>query len=201
MLTRQDDNSILVTGKLAKDTYTIVAPIELPAVTGIKLEALTDDSLPAKGPGRAQNGNFVVNELKVSLSAKGEESQPQALTLENATADFAQANFPAAGAIDASDQTGWAVSPQFGKPHEAIFELTEGAETSDKLLTITISQQYTDGKHMLGRFRLSVTAGEKPLARPKLPEAVAAALAVPKTSGPTSSTKQLPTTTARSTPI
>ena len=48
------------------------------------------------------------------------------------------------------------------------------------MLTITISQQYVDGKHCLGKFRLSVTDGDKPLTRPKLAEAVAAALAVPK---------------------
>ena len=48
------------------------------------------------------------------------------------------------------------------------------------MLTITISQQYVDGKHVLGKYRLSVTDGTRPLTREKLPEAVAAALAVPK---------------------
>jgi len=48
------------------------------------------------------------------------------------------------------------------------------------VLTISISQQYPDGKHLLGKFRLSVTDGTRPLTRAKLPEAVAAALAVPK---------------------
>jgi hypothetical protein len=179
-LTKQDDQSVLVTGKLAKDTYMITATTKLAAVTGLKLEALTDDSLPAKGPGRAKNGNFVVSELKLSIGPKSEPSQAEAVALENAFADFAQANYPAAGAIDGNDQTGWAVSPQFGKPHEAVFQLVEAAQAGDKLLKIALLQQFNDGKHALGKFRLSVTGGDKPLARTKLPEAVAAALAVPK---------------------
>ena len=34
-------------------------------ITGIRLEVLADKSLPAKGPGRAPNGNFVLNDFKV----------------------------------------------------------------------------------------------------------------------------------------
>src|SRR5207245_418397 len=102
--------SILATGPLAKDVYTIVAPVDLKSITGLKLEALSDSSLPASGPGRAPNGNFVVSELKVTIASKGEPSQSQPLVLENATSDFNQDNFLAAGAIDRNDQTGWAIS-------------------------------------------------------------------------------------------
>src|SRR5262249_27250384 len=48
------------------------------------------------------------------------------------------------------------------------------------VLAITLSQQYKDGKHLLGKFRLSVTDGQRPLNKEKLPEAVAAGFAVPK---------------------
>jgi hypothetical protein len=196
-LTKQDDQAITVTGTLAKDTYTIVAPTSLPTITGLKLEALPDSSLPGGGPGRAANGNFVVNELKAALAPADKPQESQPLSLENATSDFNQANWPAGGAIDGNDQSGWAIMPQFGKAHEAIFEVKstphaprEGAKDADvtpengiprsvmRTITITISQQYRDGKHLLGKFRLSVTDAQKPLARPKLPEAVATALAV-----------------------
>jgi hypothetical protein len=180
-LTRHDDKSIIAMGKLAKDTYTIVAPVDLKAITGLKLEALSDDSLPAKGPGRANNGNFVVNELKVTIAPKSDPSQSTAVELANASADFSQDNYHVSGAIDGNDQTGWAASPQLGKSHEATFETkTDVGHEGGSILTITISQQYPDGKHVLGKFRLSVTDGTRPLAKPKLPEAVAAALAVPK---------------------
>jgi len=147
----------------------------------LKLEALPDASLAASGPGRAPNGNFVVSELKVTIAAKSDPSQTQPLALENASADFSQDNMHVASAVDGNDETGWAISPQFGKLHEAIFETKDDAgHDGGSVLTITISQQYPDGKHLLGKFRLSVTDGTRPLTRPKLPDAVTAALAVPK---------------------
>src|SRR5207248_3468440 len=132
-------------------------------------------------PCRATNGNFVVKDLKATLAPKGDPSQSTLVELQNAAADFNPDSFHVGGAIDGNDETGWAVSPQFGKPHEAVFETKNdvGAE-GGSLLTITISQQYMDGKHLLGKFRLSVTDGPRPLSRAKLPEAIAAALAVPK---------------------
>jgi len=180
-LTKQDDGSIVVSGSLAKDVYAITANVDLRAITGLKLEAIADPSLPGGGPGRAPNGNFVLSELKVTFTSKGSDSQPVAVILENGTADFSQSNFSPAGAVDGNDQTGWAVSPQFGKSHEAIFEVKENETLRGKgVVTITLSQQYKDGKHLLGKFRLSVTDGDRPLSKEKLPEAVAAGLAVPK---------------------
>jgi hypothetical protein len=184
-LTKQEDQSIVASGKLAKDVYTIAAPLALKEITGLKLEAISDPSLPAKGPGRAANGNYVVNELKVSVAPKSEQAEAKPVVLENASADFSQDNYPVAAAIDGNEETGWAASPQLGKSHEAVFEVKvfevkEDSEGGERVLTITISQQYVDGKHCLGKFRLSVTDGDRPLSRPKLPEAVAAALAAPK---------------------
>jgi hypothetical protein len=180
-LTKQDDKSIVATGTLAKDIYTIVAPVDLKGITGMRLEAIPDDSLAAKGPGRAPNGNFVVSELKVTIAPKSDPTQLQPVALENPSADFSQDNWHVGGAIDGNDQTGWAVMPQLGKAHEALFETkADAGYEGGSLLTITISQQYPDGKHLLGKFRLSVTDGSRPLTRPKLPDAVAAALAVPK---------------------
>jgi hypothetical protein len=180
-LTLQADNSILVSGKLTKDTYIITAPVELQAITGLRLEALTDASLPANGPGRAPNGNFVIHEFQAAISPKNEPPKSLPVRLQNAAADFSQNNFPIAAAIDGNETTGWAVSPQLGKPHEATFETKEDAgHTGSSHLTVTISQQFQDNKHLLGKFRLSVTDGTRPIGGAKLPEAVAAALAVPK---------------------
>jgi len=180
-LAKQDDQSIVATGTLAKDTYRIIAPVDMAGITGIKLEALADDSLPGKGPGRAQNGNFVVHELKVTIAPTSDPSQSAPVELANASADFSQDNYHVGGAIDGDDATGWAISPQFGKSHEALFETkTDVGHEGGSVLTITLSQQFPDGKHVLGKFRLSVTDGTWPLTRAKLPEAVAAAIAVPK---------------------
>jgi len=75
---QQADGSILVEGDKAKGTYRLVAPIPIDRVTGIRLEALADDRLPARGPGRAGSGNFVVTEFTARwLSAAGPQKLVQ----------------------------------------------------------------------------------------------------------------------------
>ena len=68
-LTKQPDGSILASGKNpSPEFYTIKAKVDLKRVTAIRLEVLTDPSLPANGPGRAPNGNFVLNDIKVKAA-------------------------------------------------------------------------------------------------------------------------------------
>ena len=69
-LTKQPDGSLLASGTLGyPDTYTVVAEVPVSGLTGLRLEALADKSLPGMGPGRAANGNFVLSNLRVSLDA------------------------------------------------------------------------------------------------------------------------------------
>jgi hypothetical protein len=75
-LTELGDHSILVSGALPNtDLYTITAPTTLTGITGIRLEALTDPSLPFGGPGRQPvNGNFVLSEFTIGIDAIPEPS-------------------------------------------------------------------------------------------------------------------------------
>ncbi|HWQ92460.1 MAG TPA: proprotein convertase P-domain-containing protein, partial [Clostridia bacterium] len=61
-LTRLPDNSILASGAAPDlDVYTVLAKTPLTNITGVRLEVLTDPSLPSGGPGREpNNGNFVL---------------------------------------------------------------------------------------------------------------------------------------------
>jgi hypothetical protein len=70
-LTQQPDGSIFVAGEKAKGSYRIVAPVLLDKVTGIRLEALADDRIANKGPGRGTGGNFVVTEFTARELAAG----------------------------------------------------------------------------------------------------------------------------------
>ncbi len=58
------------------DTYTVTCTTSLANITGVRLEALADASLPWNGPGRADNGNFVVTEFKVLEGAGGGYKYP-----------------------------------------------------------------------------------------------------------------------------
>jgi hypothetical protein len=158
-LDKQNDGSILVGGpNEAQELYTVVIKSPLQNITGLRLEVLPDNSLPAKGPGRGPNGNFVLNELRVTVrdAAKATE-KGKPVQLHNAQTTFAQDGFPITNVIDNNPVSGWAVSPQFGKPQEALFQFRQpvkfptGAE-----FTVTMDQRFGGG-HNIGKFRLSVT--------------------------------------------
>jgi hypothetical protein len=180
-LTKQADGSILVSGKNpSPDAYTVTADTMLTGITGIRLEVLSDPSLPAQGPGRAPNGNFVLNEFKVAAAQKGDQSKPKAVALQKAVADFSQDGFGVAGAIDNNPQTGWAISPAFGKAHVALFETKAPIAFPNGItLTFTLDQTYPGGEHNIGKFRLSVTTAKPPIALSTLPEAIAKISAKP----------------------
>jgi hypothetical protein len=61
-LTLQPDGSVFVDGDNGKGVYRITTPSSLEKITGVRLEALADERLPNRGPGRG-NGNFVVTEF------------------------------------------------------------------------------------------------------------------------------------------
>lgn len=180
-LAKQPDGSVLVTGENpATDRYTLTIKTPVEGITALKFEVLPDASLPAMGPGRAPNGNFVLSELKATIAAEGSEAKPVAL--QNAAADFAQLNFPPALAIDgkAAPKQGWAVSPEFGKPHVAVFE-TKDNLPAGATLTLVMNQGW-GGQHTIGRFRLSATNAPRPVKlegnQPSYPAEVAQILAV-----------------------
>jgi hypothetical protein len=155
-----------------KETYTVTVKADLTHVTGFRLEALDDDAFPARGPGTSPNGNFVLTEFRVTADGKP-------VKLQNASADFSQDGYPVAGAIDGKDNTGWAVLPQLGKPHVAVFEagmplaLPEGGAG----VTVALEFQSQFPQHNIGKFRLSATGAMSP-SRQFVPASVREALAV-----------------------
>ena len=152
-----DDGSITVSGTLARDKYVVetVVPDGLKA-RYFRLEALPDAVFPASGPGRASDGNFVVSRFSASFVPPDSQAEPAAITFITAQADFEQASFPAKSALDDNLKDGWAVSPQFGKAHVAVFEVApEIVIPAGSKLRVAIEQQHSD-QHSLGKFRLTV---------------------------------------------
>ncbi|MFM7248620.1 MAG: WD40 repeat domain-containing protein [Planctomycetaceae bacterium] len=152
------DGAVLVTGSLAKDVYTIKAVVPPGGnVRQVKLEALADPSLPAMGPGRAGNGNLVVSRFALAAGAPGATDAPNVVKFAGVTADVAQEGYPAAATLDDNPETGWAIGPEFGKDHSLTFDVApEVALPPGSVLVFTIEQQFADGTHNLGKFRISV---------------------------------------------
>jgi hypothetical protein len=160
------DGSILVTGENKNGVVTVTAETDLTDITGIRLEVLTDDKLPSKGPGRAPDGNFVLNELEVLAAPKDKPAEAKPVGLHNALSDFNQANLEVTKAADGSKDdpgNGWAVHPAMGVPHWATFEPKEALGASGgTLLTFKFHHKFNNA-WTLGRFRLSITKVPKPV--------------------------------------
>ncbi|MFT4538084.1 MAG: hypothetical protein ACI841_001669 [Planctomycetota bacterium] len=173
----EEDGSLRIEGEIVeRDTYTIVAAADGGAITGIRVEVLADEALPGGGPGRSENGNFVLNELSVQFIPVGKPTAARQVVLQNATADLSQAGWAVSGAIDGKPDSGWAVSPDFGKDHVAIFECKEDiGDTSGALLVFNLEQQH-GSKHTIGRLRISVTREARPIRHHGLSPEVAEAL-------------------------
>ncbi|MDZ4684871.1 MAG: PSD1 and planctomycete cytochrome C domain-containing protein [Planctomycetaceae bacterium] len=155
-LLRQEDGSYKVDGKVAaKETYVATIDTELRNVTGLRLEALADDSLPSKGPGSAPNGNFVLTEFKVLVPKA--DGKPDAVKLTKSVADHAQDKFAVAAAVDGKNDTGWAVLPKVGESHLAIFDAEKPFLTESGQFTVRLEFQSQHAQHSIGRWRLSAT--------------------------------------------
>jgi hypothetical protein len=179
-LTVQDDVSVLSTGtNPAKDTYTVVLKPNHETVTGIRLEALTHDSLVKKSLSRA-NGNFVLTEFTVSLVVPGADPQP--IQVKTATADFSQKDYPVANAIDGKDNTGWAGDGHNqAKNRTAVFVLAKPLTLAENAtLEVRLKHDSQFAQHNIGRFRLATTDAEEPAVSGQagLPPEVAQAIKV-----------------------
>ena len=96
------------------------------------------------------------------------------------SATFSQGGYDVARAIDGNPDTGWAISPQQGKNHTAVFQ-TDGEIGFEGgcLITLTIVNNFTDDTHQLGKFRISVSDSDRPVTLNTLPADLAALLNIP----------------------
>ncbi len=170
VLTVQPDGSILASGASPdRDTYTIRARSRLTGlITGVRLEALPDPSLPGNGPGRAANGNFSLLEFRLARTPAEAPAALLPVPLTHALASYEQQShggWPVAAAIDGIPKTGWSIDPHEGRQHEAVFELATPVDTAAGSL-LTFSLEMGDRQHTVGRFRLAVTTAPQPLPKP-----------------------------------
>lgn len=207
-LTRQSDGSWLASGTApASDTYRLSLEGLPVGTTAIRLEVLPDESLPAKGPGRASNGNFVLSEFVARSLPTGDSTEsPIALKFASAAATFEQTGaaggnpygrYSIASAIDADVHGpiwGWAVMEQVGRPHAAVFRLAEPlTELTAARVEIELQQIHNGTQHTIGRFRVSATTAPAADAASPMPEAIAAILAIPEADRVPAQAKELAT--------
>ncbi|HTU26071.1 MAG TPA: PSD1 and planctomycete cytochrome C domain-containing protein [Pirellulales bacterium] len=175
--TPQSDGSLLFTGNRPDtDTYTLTLDTALKTITALKLEVLSDGSLPRQGPGRQDNGNLHLSEFKLFLV--GADGQTTPLPIATAFADFEQQNWGIAKALDGDPKTAWGIYPEVSHSHWAVFVLAEPLVNDGHARLIAVLDQLHGEGHLIGRPRLSVTNSPKPATASPVPARVPALLAI-----------------------
>ena len=169
--TKLDDKSLLAGGKNpTNDAYVITARTDAEKITGIRLEVYPDDSLPQKSLGRDPNGSFVLSRFEVTAAPTNQPEAMRPLTFKAASADYTQEGHSVTNLIDGKPGPGWAVSAAEERnkvERTAYFELEKPLSLpGGATLTVTLRNDSIWSQANVGRFRLSVTAMEKPVEVP-----------------------------------
>lgn len=160
-LTPQGDGSLLAWPTKSTDTYIVYGTTALRRLSAIRLEVLAHPSLPCGGPGAAPNGNFILTQLRVAVVTATARTE---VTLTGVVADFNQEKWHSSNALLGDDMAGWAVVPETGRSHQAVFfcnpiELPVGAQ-----IEVTLAQHSRRHlQHVIGCFRLGLTDAIDPV--------------------------------------
>ncbi|EDY18073.1 protein of unknown function DUF1549 [Chthoniobacter flavus Ellin428] len=119
------------------ETYSFTTKISHLKLAALRLEALTDKSLPNYGPGWSDMGEFNVTEIKATTKLR--DGKVKVLVGENGKATWSSA--------------------KGGADSRIVFRLPESLDTEDGAeLTVTLQFAGGRGRNNLGRFRLSCSA-------------------------------------------
>lgn len=170
--------------------YYFSAQTELKGITGIRLELLTDPTLPRTGPGRATPGTAWLSEFVIEEAPAGEPGKLQAVRVAGGSSDFETADRPIRLAFDGVEKTSWGIDAGPGlrnQDRRAVFvpERPLAGHPAGTLLRLTMHQKEFGGSAgerfeapNIGRFRIAVTTAANPQADP-LPPVVRELLAIP----------------------
>jgi serine/threonine protein kinase/Flp pilus assembly protein TadD len=164
-LTKLPDASILVSGvNSAQDSYSL-SGTGPGGLTAVRLDVLPDPSLPSRGPGRSEVGNFTLSEIALSVNpAKSGDLKPVHWSSAFATyvrptdSDTTRRDGPR-GAIDGIVSTRWDIHPQYGRANVAMFA-TDRPVGDNRPVPLSIQLMFSDPRwshYNLGRFRLGIS--------------------------------------------
>ena len=164
------DASVLVSGPNPEaSTYLITCTTDLRSVSAFRLEALTHDSLPLRGPGRAVNSHMVLTEFEASAHAQGQRRVTPISFLRTASDELRyQGSQPDAHGtvIDRviGTMTGWVIDGGSSRQDRFLYLVCEKPRELKAQTQVTVKLVFDSGwaGHGLGRFRLSATAATNP---------------------------------------
>lgn len=180
--TELSDHSLLATASSPPvSTYTVVFNTHITHITAVRLEALTDPNLPYQGPGRAENGNFVLTDFQLDAAPLTDTNATRQVPFQRVTADFSQPDFEVAKALDDDEKTGWGIDAGHAlrnQDRKAVFQVVEPFGFANGTRLVFKMKQLHGSQHTIGRFRLSVTTAQPPVEADPLPTAVRDSLSI-----------------------
>ncbi len=195
-----DDGSILAAGYApTKMTEPFTAKTDLKTISAVRVEVLTDPTLPRGGPGRSVYGLFGLTEVKVEVGGKAvkivsatADANPPEAPLDPMFDDKSKkkrTTGPVEFAFDGKDETAWTTDVGPGRsnvPRKAVFVFEKPADVPvGAKVTVKLTQNHggwnsdDNQTNNLGRFRISLTDAPAAKADP-LPAKVRELLAKPR---------------------
>ncbi len=172
-LVQEADGSVQAGGPNPKqDDYRLIARVNLPRITGLKLEVLPHPTHTAGRLSRGAAGEFILTDLKLQVRRRG-SSQVRDVLIADAVADAeggkntAREYGAVRGTLDDDPRNGWTTKGAPNRPpHTAVFALAEPLvlEAGEEL-AVELRQRSTTGDANIGRFRLWVTDQPGPAVR------------------------------------
>jgi len=147
---RAADGSLVASGPAPeRGDYVLKGVGAFGGTQALRLLVLPDDALPAKGPGRAENGNFVLTEVEVRAAG-------EVVAVAAVDADHAQQSHAAALAIDGDPATGWALQGRH-VPTALHLQLATPLPADTTQLEVRMRHQSVHRQHLVGRFSWQAT--------------------------------------------
>ncbi|MBI1761381.1 MAG: DUF1553 domain-containing protein, partial [Acidobacteria bacterium] len=150
------------------DNYTLTAKTALPKLTGLRVEALPDRSLPQGGPGRDPYGNFLLTGMEVRINGGQPVTFKDVRVDDAAIRPDAKDFFVDRRSTAATDRpAGWFINATSDEGERLTRQLVLMPTTPLTLtgpITLTIKLKHQGGSlcQSIGRFRLSATDAANP---------------------------------------
>ena len=176
-LTSMPNGEVMASGANPNlETYVIEANTALNRITGIRLEALPDHSLPRGGPGRDAYGNFFLKAFEVEAAPVSAPEHFEATGFQEIVADngkVKEKKYSQLWSVDASRE-------DERLPRQIVFVAGKPFGSGETLLRIRVRQESEFGGQNIGKFRLSVTSAADPATIVTVSHKLRAVVAVPE---------------------
>ena len=148
-------------------TFELLLPGEREALTGLRIEFLPHESLPAGGPGRGVKGDVHVAEVRLAAGAAKKRARIEPVPIRLAASPQSEGGLPPRYSIDNNPSSGWGMRKRVGQAGELILLPAEPVPVNGSGTRLFVTLAYgLGGEHNRGDagcLRLSVTADPDPL--------------------------------------